>query len=220
MAFISVEFGGEKTFGGYISVDGGKQFLLFDNQMIPIEEGYHHIAYSTISSSESKMNKANKVFGVMAGSSINYAIGAMGDRNAFEGDISETFEENTVMFLKIVSDKKGHVLALPNYRTEEYDDESMEKINNLYAEQLKELEAYERKDSVRVIVSFLLCVFLGYAGAHLFYNKNFKMGFLYLFTFGLCGIGWMVNSFQLFFAAIKALFVIIKGTVKDKNAEI
>ena len=38
-------------------------------------------------------------------------------------------------------------------------------------------------------VSFLLCVFLGYFGAHKFYEGKIGMGILYLFTFGLFGRG-------------------------------
>ena len=42
-------------------------------------------------------------------------------------------------------------------------------------------------------VSFLLCLFLGYFGAHKFYEGKAGMGILYLFTFGLFGIGWFID---------------------------
>lgn len=42
-------------------------------------------------------------------------------------------------------------------------------------------------------VAFLLCLFLGFFGAHKFYEGKTGMGFLYLFTFGLCGIGWIID---------------------------
>ena len=38
-------------------------------------------------------------------------------------------------------------------------------------------------------VSFLLCLFLGYFGAHKFYEGKTLMGVLYLFTGGLCFFG-------------------------------
>lgn len=41
--------------------------------------------------------------------------------------------------------------------------------------------------------SFLLCLFFGYFGAHKFYEGRTKKGILYLLTFGLLGIGWMVD---------------------------
>ena len=42
-------------------------------------------------------------------------------------------------------------------------------------------------------VSFLLCLFLGYVGAHKFYEGKVGMGILYIFTVGLFGIGWLVD---------------------------
>lgn len=46
-------------------------------------------------------------------------------------------------------------------------------------------------------VSFLLCLFLGYFGAHKFYEGRIGMGIIYLLTFGLCGIGWLVDCIVL-----------------------
>lgn len=42
-------------------------------------------------------------------------------------------------------------------------------------------------------VAFVLCLFLGFLGAHKFYEGRMGMGILYLFTFGLFGIGWFVD---------------------------
>ncbi|HQB32458.1 MAG TPA: TM2 domain-containing protein [Erysipelotrichaceae bacterium] len=42
-------------------------------------------------------------------------------------------------------------------------------------------------------VSFLLCLFLGYLGAHKFYEGKTGMGIVYLFTAGLFGIGWLFD---------------------------
>ena len=42
-------------------------------------------------------------------------------------------------------------------------------------------------------VTLLLCIFLGYFGAHYFYAGRFGMGILYLCTIGLFGIGWIVD---------------------------
>ena len=46
-------------------------------------------------------------------------------------------------------------------------------------------------------VSVLLCFFLGYLGAHKFYEGKIGMGILYLFTVGLCGIGALIDFFVL-----------------------
>lgn len=45
--------------------------------------------------------------------------------------------------------------------------------------------------------SFALCLLLGYFGAHKFYEGKIGTGFLYLFTFGLFGVGWIVDTITL-----------------------
>ena len=42
-------------------------------------------------------------------------------------------------------------------------------------------------------VAFVLCLFLGIIGAHKFYEGKIPMGVLYLFTFGLFGVGIIVD---------------------------
>ncbi len=44
-------------------------------------------------------------------------------------------------------------------------------------------------------VAFFLCLFLGFFGAHMFYEGKIKMGFVWFFTFGFFGIGWLVYLF-------------------------
>lgn len=46
-------------------------------------------------------------------------------------------------------------------------------------------------------VAVLLCFFLGYVGAHKFYEGKVGMGILYIFTVGLCGIGTLVDFIKL-----------------------
>lgn len=42
-------------------------------------------------------------------------------------------------------------------------------------------------------VAVLLCLFLGYLGAHRFYEGKIGSGILWLLTVGLFGIGWLVD---------------------------
>lgn len=42
-------------------------------------------------------------------------------------------------------------------------------------------------------VSFILCFFLGYFGAHKFYEGKTATGFIYFFTLGLLGVGWLLD---------------------------
>ena len=48
-------------------------------------------------------------------------------------------------------------------------------------------------------VAFFLCLFIGFLGAHKFYEGKTGMGVLYLFTMGLCGIGVLVDLITLLF---------------------
>lgn len=43
------------------------------------------------------------------------------------------------------------------------------------------------------MAKFLITLFLGWAGIHKFMEKKAGMGILYLFTFGLFGIGWLID---------------------------
>ena len=42
-------------------------------------------------------------------------------------------------------------------------------------------------------VAFFLCLFIGYLGAHKFYEGKTGTGVLYLLTCGILGIGWMID---------------------------
>ncbi|GAM24324.1 hypothetical protein SAMD00019534_074990 [Acytostelium subglobosum LB1] len=46
-------------------------------------------------------------------------------------------------------------------------------------------------------VAYLLWFFFGIFGAHRFYLHKNGSGFIYLFTLGICGIGWLVDLFCL-----------------------
>jgi hypothetical protein len=60
------------------------------------------------------------------------------------------------------------------------------------------------------IVALLICFFLGYLGVHRFYLGYTGLGVLYLFTFGIFGIGWLIDLI---------LLIIPNGlTPKDKSS--
>ena len=47
--------------------------------------------------------------------------------------------------------------------------------------------------------AFFLCLFLGFLGAHKFYEGKIGMGILYLLTVGLFGLGWFIDCIALLF---------------------
>lgn len=54
--------------------------------------------------------------------------------------------------------------------------------------------------------AFVLCLLLGYFGAHKFYEGKVGMGVLYLFTLGLFGIGWFVDLIVLLTKTNRIMF--------------
>lgn len=47
--------------------------------------------------------------------------------------------------------------------------------------------------------AFFLCLFLGWLGAHKFYEGRIGAGILYLLTMGIFGIGWLIDTIILLF---------------------
>ncbi len=56
------------------------------------------------------------------------------------------------------------------------------------------------------LAALLLCLLLGLVGGHCFYAGKVGMGFLYLFTGGLCGIGAVIDFIR-----------ILSSTYTDRN---
>jgi hypothetical protein len=52
-------------------------------------------------------------------------------------------------------------------------------------------------------VAFFLCLFFGYFGVHRFYVHKTGTGILWLFTFGLGGIGWLVDLVMILVGAFR-----------------
>lgn len=60
---------------------------------------------------------------------------------------------------------------------------------------------YKKVSNKNWLITLLLCIFLGYLGAHRFYVGKIGTGFLWMFTVGLFGIGYIVDL--LFIATFK-----------------
>ena len=56
------------------------------------------------------------------------------------------------------------------------------------------------------IVTLILCIFFGWAGLHRFYSGNIITALIYMFSFGLLGVGVLLD-----------LLYIIAGTYRDAN---
>lgn len=51
--------------------------------------------------------------------------------------------------------------------------------------------------------ALVLCIFLGYIGAHQYYGGKIGTGILYTCTFGLCEIGWLVDIFKILMGSFR-----------------
>jgi restriction system protein len=67
-------------------------------------------------------------------------------------------------------------------------------INNSNQNQNQNVNAVApTKKPIKKWTAFFLCLFLGYFGAHKFYEGKTGMGVFYLLTGGLCGIGAIID---------------------------
>jgi len=83
--------------------------------------------------------------------------------------------------------RDGKVSENRTYQSLEVESSQSEEIQSY------QFPVYEPKQKNKWI-ALVLCYFLGMFGAHKFYEGNKKTGKLYLFTFGLFGLGWMVDT--------------------------
>ena len=56
---------------------------------------------------------------------------------------------------------------------------------------------------MNLIICFILCLLFGYLGLHKFYEGKTKIGFIYMFTFGIFGVGWIIDTFIVFLQLIR-----------------
>lgn len=64
-------------------------------------------------------------------------------------------------------------------------------------EKEKQIKQENNKNNNFSLVKLLLCIFFGYYGVHRFVEGKIGTGLLFLFTYGLFGIGYICDIFRL-----------------------
>ncbi len=200
MAFIKIEFGGGKTYGGALRIDGGAQIRLTDGMIIPVEPGAHYIEFS-----ENHNETLTSAFAM-----VNQWVGNTPIKGTYrQKGITSKFGTNTVLVITVVSNASGRITSFPLFSINEVTDATIERIKSEYYQQIKRSEAISNNVSSSsvdkantattnatdnsLIIELLLCLFLGVWGGHKFYRKKIGLGILYFFTFGLLGVGVFVD---------------------------
>ena len=76
-------------------------------------------------------------------------------------------------------------------------------INNQYVNNGSFIPGVSKKSKMTALI---LCIFLGFFGAHKFYVGKIGMGIVYLFTIGLFGFGWLIDIFLIAIGSFKDEF--------------
>ena len=71
-------------------------------------------------------------------------------------------------------------------------------------------------ENKKVDMELILTIVFGWLGIHKFYNKQYGLGVLYLFTWGLFGIGWIFDIYACLYYKSEE-FLSIKDSIKDNT---
>lgn len=128
-------------------------------------------------------------FAIYASSNINAQVYAGGIRDNPQIEFTEAW----ITKFEQAYQKAKLILAGDTYLQE------LEAIQSKKTEEIKKAKKegqFANKKRKNKIVTLLLCCFLGVFGAHKFYEGKIGLGILFLFTYGLFFIGWVVDLFK------------------------
>lgn len=168
MAVIKVVYGGKKTYGGYLSIDGEVYSKVYDGEVFKVDAGNHHVEYVSELKSE-----------------LTYLTDGY-----VKASVDCLLNDDEIITFTIVSNDNKKVLGVPSYEIRKMSNNELssiddEVVNGFTSEMDIELKNLRKE--------FIICLFLGLFGVHKFIKGKFIMGLLYLFSLGLVGIGWLID---------------------------
>ncbi len=120
-------------------------------------------------------------------------------RQAHECDVDNAFEDiSRILYQNILLDD-DHIASKFKNLTSKYNPKEEKKeekivINNSNVNNNNNSnQGYMMGNQKNKWVALAICVFFGLFGGHYFYEGRAGRGFLYLFTFGLFGFGWIAD---------------------------
>lgn len=144
-----------------------------------------------------KYNDRLSVFDLRSDESLNFF-------ECIENELSYATDEFDYDEIRYLSD----VLSLSRSSKEPFKKNEKTKVSSDGSIYINKRGIWREASALDVETLFLLTVFGGMFGVHLFYQKKRAKGILYFITFGLFGIGWFFDSVEL-----------LLGTYKDSEGK-
>ena len=164
----------------YLTLDNYREITLAGKWplCLCVEAGYHYIAATTITKFQRRLSPSNdNIAGWLSNALTN------GTNSSIAGQIE--LEADEILLIQVKQSlTKPHIYNRVVSESEAERFVDMDSVVN-YGER-----APGEKNKW---VAFFLCLFLGFLGAHRFYEGKIFTGILYLCTLGLCGIGVIVD---------------------------
>lgn len=196
MAVLKVNVQGGSDFGGYLSVNGNKEMIICNGCVYNIPSGNVHFDYYSRSSAERKMGNLNAA--VNGGSLIGSAIAANGMGDSYS--LSFEVDDNDIVEFTAYVKGNRNVYAAPVVKAIPAEPGEIKEL----LENSRRTVSAASQPAYNPAVALVLCLLLGFLGVHQFYMKKTGKGILYLFTFGLFGIGVLIDLIKLIVETINS----------------
>lgn len=171
----------------YIKIDGGKEIAVSGKypKTFSIPAGNHHVFATTVTKLERAANNLSD------GGFVSSLTASVQDstNTTLSGELD--FGETDVLLLEV--EQKGLKTVVYNKLVSAA--EANDYVNMDAAVEYGSKEPGQKNKWV----ALLLCFFFGPLGVHRFYEGKIGTGILYLLTFGLFGIGALVDFFKILF---------------------
>lgn len=190
MGYIHVVFKGDKTAGGYLTLDPNdneygqltasdwrfKEKTLSDGMIIRVK-GTHTLMYDSLGIAKRGQLQLNINSG-MNGFNIDKALESLDEKySGFLGNGTYTFDENSVLTVIVTSDAKGNILRMPEFVMRQATEMEIKELEDrLQREEAEKHRMYEKNKQKKKtkkkmnIIAIIINVILFFTGIALAAN--------------------------------------------------